>query len=339
MMYSTVDLLLAQVWQVTILIILALLIERLFAVKFPHLMAGVWLAVVIKCLVPPILSSPTGLFSWARVSLTTGTAEVAAQSLGSIPRMIGITLLLLWAGGAIFLTASWFYRWRRFANCLKTCKQHPILQERVDQLRLEIGLKNRPSLFVSRDNMGPLKTGILRPIILLPESLVSVSNLKQLDPVIAHELIHIRRRDSLLGVFQMVATLFFWFHPLLRLAMKRMDLNIERCVDSEVISDLKYDATEYAKGLLHVLKLNTGLPIMRGLAYMSPKQISKDRIRHVITSAHARSRIRGPFFVVAMILLIVPGHPLDSHPWQPDLKLPFSVCKTDSTNSNHQSID
>lgn len=329
MMYSAFDLMLTQLWQVTVLILLALLMERLCGKKLPHLMAGIWLAIVVKCLVPPILSSPTGLFSWAGVSISSGTHERPVPPSAGLRQSMGITLLMIWAMGATLVLVNWFYRWRQFASCLQECRSDAALQERLDQWSGVLKLKTPARILISQDDIGPLTTGILQPIIVLPEKIVRESNLKHLDPVIAHELVHVRRHDSLLGIFQMVATLCFWFHPLVRWAMQRMDLNIERCVDSEVISELKFDANNYANGLLRVVKLKSRMPIMRGLAYMSPMQISKDRIKHVMTSVHARSRLASRFVTVLMILFFLPGRPLKQHPWQLDHRLPFSICESD----------
>ena len=57
-------LLVAQTWQVAILAIFAWIAVRLFAKDRPHLAQALWALVLIKCIVPPVLSSPTSPFSW-----------------------------------------------------------------------------------------------------------------------------------------------------------------------------------------------------------------------------------------------------------------------------------
>ena len=55
----------SQLWQVSVLILAVGLVTRLFCKKRPHLAYVLWLLVIIKCLTPPVWSSPTGVFSWA----------------------------------------------------------------------------------------------------------------------------------------------------------------------------------------------------------------------------------------------------------------------------------
>ena len=59
------DLAWTQFWQVTAVAAGAALIIRVCCQRRPHLAHGLWLLVLIKCLVPPLWSSPTSVFSWA----------------------------------------------------------------------------------------------------------------------------------------------------------------------------------------------------------------------------------------------------------------------------------
>ncbi len=54
-----------QLWQITLLIPLAIGIVRFTCRGRSHLAYVILLAVMVKCLVPPLWSSPTGMFSWA----------------------------------------------------------------------------------------------------------------------------------------------------------------------------------------------------------------------------------------------------------------------------------
>ena len=58
------DVLTAQLWQVTILIGLVTAINLWFRRLNPHLATLLWLVVLVKCITPPIWSSPSSLYSW-----------------------------------------------------------------------------------------------------------------------------------------------------------------------------------------------------------------------------------------------------------------------------------
>ena len=64
----------SQLWQVTVLALAVGASVRLLCHQRPHLAYLLWMLVVVKSLVPPIWSSPTGVFSWARP-----WAEVAVE--------------------------------------------------------------------------------------------------------------------------------------------------------------------------------------------------------------------------------------------------------------------
>lgn len=336
MMESAFYLSFAHVWQVTTLIVIAFLLEHLIGKRFPQVMAAVWLAIVVKCIIPPVFASPTGIFSWARINVSGGIPKVDFVKQGSA---IATALFAIWFCGALFVLLTSIHRWRRFTHALRQCEKDSDLQVRVDQIGADLGLKVRPRLLVSPVDSGPLTTGIWKPIIVVPRRLVEGVDVSHLDPIIAHELVHIRRRDSLVGLLQIVATFFFWFHPFVRWAIRRMDINIEHCVDSEVISDLKFDVDHYASGLVRVLRLNAQTPSIPGIAPMSPKQISKDRIRHVFKSGHRRSRTAARLFFVVILLFFIPGQALQVHPWRLDDQLPFEPCRTilssSTPNSGH----
>ncbi|MEZ5364155.1 MAG: M56 family metallopeptidase [Bryobacterales bacterium] len=59
---------------------------------------------------------------------------------------------------------------------------------------------------------GPVAFGLLRPAVLVPESLLA-SGGDRLDAVLAHELVHLRSRDWLFVLAEELLLAFLWFHP------------------------------------------------------------------------------------------------------------------------------
>lgn len=53
-----------QAWQLAVLIVIVWSAARCFARDRPHLAHALWVVVLLKCLTPPLWSSPTGVFSW-----------------------------------------------------------------------------------------------------------------------------------------------------------------------------------------------------------------------------------------------------------------------------------
>ncbi|MGZ0170993.1 MAG: hypothetical protein ACKVHE_15670 [Planctomycetales bacterium] len=54
----------AQLWQVTLLMVLVAVLSRWLSRRRPHLSHLLWLVVLIKCVTPPLWASPGGVFCW-----------------------------------------------------------------------------------------------------------------------------------------------------------------------------------------------------------------------------------------------------------------------------------
>src|SRR5262245_18837080 len=54
----------AQCWQVTALIAVVGVLLRIVGRNRPHLASVLWLVVLVKCITPPIVSCPWGVFCW-----------------------------------------------------------------------------------------------------------------------------------------------------------------------------------------------------------------------------------------------------------------------------------
>ena len=76
-----------QLWQMTLLIPLAIWGVRSSCLRRSHLGYVVLLAVLVKCFVPPLWSSPTGVFSWASHVLGIGE-EAPAASVVAFPAVV-----------------------------------------------------------------------------------------------------------------------------------------------------------------------------------------------------------------------------------------------------------
>ena len=58
------EFLLLQIAQVTVVILVVGLVTRLVCRNRPYVALALWLVVLIKCVVPPLIYSPSGVFCW-----------------------------------------------------------------------------------------------------------------------------------------------------------------------------------------------------------------------------------------------------------------------------------
>ncbi len=94
--------------------------------------------------------------------------------------------------------------------------------------------EGRAPILTSSRVPGPLAAGLLRPIILLPESAGTWTRARR-RAVLAHEAAHIRRRDPAILLAAHIATAIYWFHPLCWLAAARLRAESERACDDAAL--------------------------------------------------------------------------------------------------------
>ena len=112
-----------------------------------------------------------------------------------------------------------------------TSPVNDILEARFQQLVLQIGLKIAPRILISLKNDVPMAIGWIKPVVLIPVSMLSGLAPAQLDMLILHELAHIRRHDYLVNFMQTLVELLLFFHPSVRWVSKQMRNEREYCSD------------------------------------------------------------------------------------------------------------
>jgi len=343
----------AQCWQISLLIVSVLLIIRLIARNRPHLAHVLWLLVLVKCITPPILTSPAGVFCWLQPTQELETASVGDDvsieigeigeigELGTLPAigsavdldssslaaqtLIGEpsvtynildrviwSLFSVWMLGAAIAAFVAFWKWR---SCIRRIAESAAIENEelerlVAQLSQRLGLRLRVSVLVTTSQLGPAVIGLLRPTLLLPESIVNEKDINALRPIVAHELSHVRRGDLWVGMLQLVVKSVWWFHPLVWWVGRLISREAERSCDEEVIAELECEPAVYASSLLDVLQLKNSLKAVPAFPGLKPVEVTSQRLERIMKLRQG-SRKRTPWtywLIVAVIAAIVlPG--------------------------------
>ena len=112
----------------------------------------------------------------------------------------------------------------------------------------------RPTLMTCDRIATPLIVGVLKPVILLPTSLLTELSPSQVENILLHELAHLRRYDNLANLFQRVVETLLFFHPAVWYVSSRVSDERENCCDDLVIS-IGAEPSGYAETLLRVVEL------------------------------------------------------------------------------------
>ena len=172
---------------------------------------------------------------------------------------------------------------------------------------------------VTPEDAGPATLGILRPTIIIPESLLpwviqhrdpTKEECERFCQVLRHEIGHASNRDGRVSLAAMILLSFFWFHPIAHWAYRRVRLNNELCCDEAVISS-GVEPNRYVHTLMNVVADRFS---RKGLASSilgdsSPAGILKQRLNYLLANPRP-SRFRKPvpaYFTLGLMVLIMPN--------------------------------
>ncbi len=174
-------------------------------------------------------------------------------------------------------------------------------------------------IVVTPEDAGPATLGILRPTVIIPESLLPWV-IQHRDPtreecerfcqVLRHEIGHASNRDGRVSLAAMIMLSFFWFHPIAHWAYRRVRLNNElRCDEAVINSGVKPE--RYVNTLMNVVADRFS---RKGLASSilgdsSPAGILKQRLNYLLSGPRT-SRFRRPvpaYFTLGLMILIMPN--------------------------------
>ncbi len=134
----------------------------------------------------------------------------------------------------------------------------------------------RPLMILVSDRIStPLAYGLLKPRIVLPKS-IDFDNELQMNYILAHELIHIKRFDSLWKIILIIALCFHWFNPLVWVLYALMNRDLEIACDEKVLRQFGGDArSAYALSLIEMAESRSRLtPVFSGFS----KNATKERV-------------------------------------------------------------
>ena len=191
--------------------------------------ALLWLAVALPLLQPwdaaTVIVAPVGDMAGGALSqVTSRVATFSPQGgmTGWNPVLVivgGTMLRLLWlAAGAV--------RLRRIAGRSAS--------DRSDAASLQELMVTDADVRYSNDLAQPATCGVLRPVVLLPNSLRALPESTR-RAVLAHELVHVKRRDWTALMTEELLRAALWFNPAVWWLIDRVHAAREEVVDAEAV--------------------------------------------------------------------------------------------------------
>jgi beta-lactamase regulating signal transducer with metallopeptidase domain len=174
--------------------------------------------------------------------------------------------------------------------------------ELADECRARLGLRRRVRLRVAPDETGPAIYGIIRPRVVLPESLLTEFSRGQLEAILLHEMAHVRRHDPAVHWLMIAARVLHWFNPIAWFAVSRMAAERELACDDAVIEVLGRSSRQlYGETILRLVGRLVEGPAAPGLVHFFGSKRRLWRRLDSLTRAKAMGR-RARWVALALLV-------------------------------------
>lgn len=196
------------------------------------------------------ISEKEALFSlsYSLMRFDWSEGSIVMQSL--VPYLSSIYILLV-AWHLCKLVASY-----RSAHLIFQRNHTPVGEEIasvMDPLKEKAGVRKKVKIALSTVLPSPLTIGFFKPLILLPVSVLSQLTPAQVEAVIMHELLHIRRNDYLKNVIMTTAQVVLFFNPFMKILAIIVRKERENSCDDGVL-EKGFSVLDYSQALYYLGK-------------------------------------------------------------------------------------
>ncbi len=162
--------------------------------------------------------------------------------------------LLVWLAGMLAVTGRLLVGIAVTSLILRRGREltEPAWRRSLRDACRRLGVAVPVRLVASPRTRMPFGAGIVRPLIVVPESAGGWSDERRLA-VLLHELAHFRRGDIITHYISQLACAIHWFNPLVWLAARRLRAESERACDDLVLT-AGTRASEYAGHLIDIVR-------------------------------------------------------------------------------------
>jgi beta-lactamase regulating signal transducer with metallopeptidase domain len=329
----------AQSWQIAILTVIIAAVSLLLNNKSAHIRYLLWLILLAKCFVPPLLTVPLAVLpqeQFARPIMETvannipmvfvETTETLAHEPVTLPvvelettifdKFAAVTMSqglgALWILGVVVFVLTAGMKAIRLNHWLKHARK-PLainLQKGIKDLFAELGEEKFPKVWLV-DGIGqPFVWGLLRGSIYLPTDFAEIEAKEHRRGILSHELSHVIRFDAAVNLLQIIAQAVFWFHPLIWWANKKIRGEREKCCDEMAIAGLGTKARDFSTAIVNILTAehNSTLPVP-SLAVAGPVKNIEDRIKTIMNpnkKFYKRPTVLAAITILLLAIITVP---------------------------------
>lgn len=190
-------------------------------------------------------------------------------------------------------------------------------EEKLVELADAIGVRQKIIMAGSVLAKVPMVIGHIKPVILVPVSLLTVMQPAEIEAVLIHELAHIRRRDYLVNMLQHLMEIVFFFNPAVLWISSLIKAERENCCDDITLKQTG-DKAAYIRALISCQEFQSQTPKM-AIGFSGRKNLLGRVSRMVSSDNHSLSVFEKSLLAVC---LVTAGITLAAFSRKPEKKQP-----------------
>lgn len=147
-------------------------------------------------------------------------------------------IVALWLVTAFMWLGRQILNHVRYARLLRHVSMEPseTLTPHIKKAVGLIGLKKTPDIKIAPKNIGPLVSGLINPIVILPKDFEHHYSQDAQIFSLAHEFSHIKRRDLWSAFAALLFRALHWYNPLVHYAARQFRIDLEAACDDYTLS-------------------------------------------------------------------------------------------------------
>lgn len=118
------------------------------------------------------------------------------------------------------------------------CVQNKAVLEIFEECKSKAAVKQKIDFKSSAFISSPITFGIIRPKIILPIKLINDFSLEDIGFILLHELLHCKRRDSVINLIMCILQTVYWFNPMIYYMRSKIYIDKELACDASVLNVL-----------------------------------------------------------------------------------------------------
>lgn len=174
---------------------------------------------------------------------------------------------------------------------------------KLNNIKKSLGIRKNIRFCESGLASAPMIIGYFSPVILFPMGILSNIPVNQVEAILAHELAHIKRKDSLINILQSIIEVLMFYHPAVWWISSIMRTEREVLCDDAALN-ISEDSITYIKALASLEEIKHNSPAF-ALSILGNKKKLLTRINRIMGRKKQKFSIKEALITAVMLVLSI----------------------------------